>query len=336
MHCELVVPGLLARDAGVRLPALELVLARARPSGAEALPLERWLLEAFELADEPLAAGALTLLAGGEDAGRERWARADPVHFHLLRDRIVLVPSAAFGISREEAAALCDALNRHFAGRLELRAVEPDRWCVRFAEAVELPEESALDAAGRSMEPGRAVDALANEAQMLLHDHPVNEAREARGELPINSLWFWGAGSAPREARAHWQSVAAAEPLALGLARAAGIRGRPLPASAEAWLDRPEEDGRHLVVLDALRAPLALSDAAGFARRLEDLEARWFAPLLAALRAGRIGMLTVHAPDAGESRSFEAIRGDLRRIWRRPRPLGRWVRQPTGRRTIAP
>ena len=40
-----------------------------------------------------------------------------------------------------------------------------------------------------------------NEAQMVLHAHPGNEAREARGELPVNSVWFWGAGelgAAPR------------------------------------------------------------------------------------------------------------------------------------------
>ena len=33
---------------------------------------------------------------------------------------------------------------------------------------------------------------------MLLHAHPVNEAREARGEPAVNSLWLWGAG--PRAA----------------------------------------------------------------------------------------------------------------------------------------
>jgi hypothetical protein len=54
-------------------------------------------------------------------------------------------------------------------------------------------------------------------------------------------------------------------------------------------------------------------------RSLDALEQRWFAPLLAALREGRIGMLSVHIPDAGES--WETTRTDLRRFWRRPRPL---------------
>jgi len=33
---------------------------------------------------------------------------------------------------------------------------------------------------------------LTNEMQMLLFSHPANAAREVRGELPINSLWFDG------------------------------------------------------------------------------------------------------------------------------------------------
>jgi hypothetical protein len=46
------------------------------------------------------------------------------------------------------------------------------------------------------------------------------------------------------------------------------------------------------------------------------LERNWFAPLLAALRAGRIGMVSLHVPDGAEGFSSETIRGDLRRFWR--------------------
>jgi hypothetical protein len=31
---------------------------------------------------------------------------------------------------------------------------------------------------------------------MLLHQHPVNDAREARGALPVNSFWLSGCGPA--------------------------------------------------------------------------------------------------------------------------------------------
>ena len=43
---------------------------------------------------------------------------------------------------------------------------------------------------------------LLSEMQMSLHEHPVNNAREAVGKRVVNSLWIWGGGIAPdREVR---------------------------------------------------------------------------------------------------------------------------------------
>jgi hypothetical protein len=100
-----------------------------------------------------------------------------------------------------EAAQLCAALNEHFAGRA---------W--RFCAASAAPVCAARQVPGIETVPlsqaaGRNVRGLLpkgaeaarwhrvfNEIQMLLFAHPVNEAREARGELPVNSLWLWGGG----------------------------------------------------------------------------------------------------------------------------------------------
>ena len=326
MHCELVVPGLLAGAGEARLPSAELLLARGRSTSSPPQSLQDWLLEAFAAEGSGSRAGALTVLAHGRAPGSELWARADPVHLQLMREHVVLVPGEVLSLAAEESAALCDALNAHFGSRLAIEALEPGRWCARLEGEIGLPEESPLERAGRPVAPGGAADALLNEAQMVLHEHPVNEAREARGKMPINSLWLWGAGRAPQVGQPHWQSVTAAEPIALGLARAAGLRGRALPASADEWLGRSPVDGRHLVVLDALRAPLALSDAASAAARLEGLEQAWFTPILAALRAGHIGMVSVYVPDAGVA--VETIGGDLRRFWRRSKRLGRRTMPP--------
>ena len=75
------------------------------------------------------------------------------------------------------------------------------------------------------------------------------------------------------------------------------------------------------MLLDSLRVPLALSQTAEYAEAMADLERDWFAPLLEALKRGRIGMVTVHVPDGAECAAYETIRGDLRRFWRRPRSL---------------
>lgn len=294
MHCELAITGLFGAGTEARFAALELLLARGRRQRGPARGLEAWLSEAFELGEGPFPAGALTLLGCGGDPGDALWARADPVHLRVMRDHVASAPDDAFTVQQTEADALCDALSRHFAGQLDFRACEPRCWCARLVNDAPLG------------------DALLNEVQMLLHAHPLNEAREARGELAINSVRLWGAGRAPRSAQCGRQSVAAADPAVRGAARLAGARHRPLPGSAQEWIDRLPEDGRHLALLDARQAPLA------------DLERDWFAPLLAALRDGRAGMVTLHALDGAEEVSFETIRGDLRRFWRIKRALARF------------
>ena len=292
MHCELAVPGLLGAGASdERFPALELLLARGRRRSGPARTVEAWLSEAFDLGDAPFPAGALTLLGCGGEPGDAPWARADPVHMRVMRDHVAVAPDDAFDVQQSEADALCEALSRHFAAQVHFQACEPRRWCAR------LVSDAPLD------------DALLNEAQMLLHAHPVNEAREARGEPAINSLRLWGAGRAPREAHCRWQSVAAEDPAVRGAARLAAARRHLLPGCAKEWLERLPVEGRHLALLDARQAALA------------DLEREWFAPLLAALRAGRVGMVTLQALDGAEEVSFETIRGDLRRFWRIKKPI---------------
>jgi hypothetical protein len=324
VHVELVVPALFQAQAAA--PALELLLARGRRSGAHPAALEDWYGRAFGLGDAPLPAGALTALACGEDPAMGHWLRADPVHLRADRDRLLLVPGAALEIADAEAAALCAGLNRHYAGEFALHAFAADRWGLCATAPMALHSRAPLEIAGRDVDaelPDKRFHALLNEIQMALYQHPVNTARDARGAPVVNSVWLWGAGPLPAAVPAPWQSVSAEDPLALGLAKLAGLRHRAPGDSASAWLERAPEEGRHLLVLDGLRSAHALGDAAALEQRLLELEQAWFAPLLAALRAGRIGMLTVHVPESGAA--FETVRGDLRRFWRRPRPLASYA-----------
>jgi len=348
MHVELVTPGLfptqeLLQEAfdGLRPPTLELLVARGRIERRPRQGFEAWLAEAFGLEGDALPAGALTVLADPSDGAADVacWMRADPVHLRLAHDHLALVPSAAFALTRSEADALCEALNAHFAGVLTITpsSRRPECWTARLEGAALPSNRPPLEAASDSVEldlraqseladagDAKRAHALVNEVQMLLHEHPVNVAREARGEPAVNSIWFWGAGALPSRVEGRWRSLSADEPLAQGLARLSGARGLPLPASADGWLERAPEDGRHLVVLDALRLPQALCDAEAYLAGVQALEVRWFAPLLEALRTQRIGMLTLHAPDATEALSIETVRADLRRFWRRPRALAPW------------
>jgi len=340
MHCELLVPGLFsssealaASAGGERLPGLERLLASGRRAASDVLSTEDWLMRAFGCNDAS-AAGALTLLADSSDdsagPGADLWMRIDPVHLRVGRERLALLPGEALKIARDEAESIVESINRHFSAEMTVYPLHPKRWCARVelaeAPATVCPLElagvdvSALMARGAQ---DKRWHALLNEIQMLLHDHPVNAAREARGEPAINSVWCWGAGRLPDAAASPWRSLTADEPIALGLARLAKIASFALPDGGVAWLDRLGDEGRQLAVLDALRAPRALGDVAACARALRCLEESWFAPLLDALRRGRIGMVTIHVPEAGVS--FETIRADLRRFWRRARPLAAYA-----------
>ncbi len=293
MHIELIVPGLLDAPAEPRLPALELLLARGRATSAAPQGVLTWLGEAFGV--HPLPAGALT--AGAEGF----WLRADPVHLRVMGDRLVLVPVS--GLSRAEAEALTGTLNRHFAGTHEFRCDHPDRWVMRTAPA-EFNAPPTTEVAGGDVDPhlpGGQWPALLNEIQMALHEHPVSEQRED----PVNSVWLWGPGKLPATVTSPWRSVSADDPVALGLARIAGVRHQTLPRDAGAWLAEMPEDARHLVMLEVAHA---------------SLESGWCAPLLVALKRGRLGLLTLRAPDAGYA--VEIARGDLRRFWRRTRAVG--------------
>ena len=325
MHCELIVPGLLSAQSAARHPALEMLLARGRRESSESATLEQWLRDAFDQPGDSLAAGALSLASQGDDPGQAWCARADPVHLRVLRDRVVVMPGEAMEILPEETDGLVAALNRHFADTVQFHALDSRRWTARLKTEKRFLENPALDAAGRDVASARGNEALLTEIQMLLHAHPVNEAREARGEPAVNSLWLWGAGRMPRAAQGPWRSVAAGDPVALGLARLAGMRRFDLPASAQAWLEQLPGEGRHLALLDTLRAPPALEQQAEYEEGVEALERLWFAPLLAALRAGRIGMVTLRVPDAAPGAGFETVRGDLRRFWRRTRALGHYA-----------
>src|SRR5690606_16353949 len=77
----------------------------------------------------------------------------------------------------------------------------PLRWYVAHESLSELPTASIDRVIGRNVDrwlPGepqaRLLRRLQNEVQMLLYTHPLNEAREARGALPVNSFWLSGCG----------------------------------------------------------------------------------------------------------------------------------------------
>ena len=341
MNVHVVVPGLFpdparadAMLAPTRVDALELLAARGRRRSAGAAGLEAWFLEAFGVARQTdWPAAPYSLLGDDGEPDGACWLRADPVALQAVHDTVLVADASLLDIGREEAAALAASLNEHFAGQgIVFHPVRPGRWYARVGENPEMTAAPLADVPGAALMDhlpqgprGRHWRAIFTEIQMRLHDHPVNRGREARGALPLNGVWLWGAGRAAERVRARYRRVTADDPVARGLARAAGTRSDPLPATAGDWLGQSDRAGVEAIVLDALRAPAARGDSATWQSVLQRLEQDWFAPLLAALRAGRIGMITLVAPGPLQTQEFETTRQDLRFFWRRRRRLAEYA-----------
>src|SRR6266699_1371785 len=330
MHCNLYIPDFFSAEgfSSDRLAAAETLIARGRRKRIAPISPEAWLFERFGVPkqrDWPVA--PYTLLADGGAPERHYWMRADPVHLQVGRDSLGLADSASFEVSRSESEALVEALNRHFGQTMLFHPLQPARWYVRLQKTPDMQTTPATAARGAALDEklpfgpdAMRFHTLMNEAQMLLHEHPVNAEREARGEPALNSVWFWGGGVIAAAKDRPFSTVFGDDPLARVLALAAGIPARALPKNASAMLAAAGDEGVALVVLDPPPS------APGHAReRRAALERDWFGPLLAALQSGRIGMLTLSLPGADSLLEVETVRPDLRHFWRLKKPLANYL-----------
>lgn len=330
---HLVVPGLFlpvptANEAcaDLDLHALQKVLARARVEPLAAGSLEAWLCAAFGVAE--LAIAPVTLQADGVAPGSAAWLRADPVHLLLQREQMIL--QGGLSLSAGEAQALCASLNAHFAqDGLYFIAPHPQRWYVSMDTLPEMRALPLAQVAGRNIHKlmPQGVDALrwnrlGNEIQMLFYEHAVNLARAARGELAVNSVWLWGGGCMSAALARPFSKVWGDSELAAACAQVANIPHAPLPLQAAQCVPGENEaEGDVLVVWEGLRTALQMGDLHAWRVSLQDLEQRYIAPLLAALRKGQLARLVLYVPDEDVAQSFMLSRGAAWKFWCRGKSL---------------
>jgi len=265
--------------------------------------------------------------AAFDGLGEGCWLRADPVHLRLQRDQLVLLPEV--GVDADEAAQLCVALNEHFAGQgMEFFAPHPQRWYVRLDQLPDIETVTLSQAAGRNVRgllpKGKEAahwHRVFNEIQMLLFAHPVNEAREARGELPVNSLWLWGGGTANISPQKNYDIVSSDEVLAEMFAAATDIPFAGWPAQ---W-HTEDNGGRQLLVWTGLRSALRRGDPDAWRVALQEFETGYAQPLWQALRAGKISRLQLDILGGDSVRYLLLTRADAWAFWRRNRPLAEYT-----------
>ena len=217
-HLHLLIPelpDLLVGSTAGQLPeALAKLCLRALP-----LPTVTQSLAVMFAANAPLAAFAWQHDRPGTNqcSAAASWvARADPVHMQADMTRVHLLQVQDFALQTQQADAMIDSLQPLFEEHgLRLTracaAAACERWYVLSPQALPYAMVAPTQALGRPLEDSLQLPAtpaehsrpalgqrfwirLQAEAQMVLHQHAVNQQREQSGLPTLNSLWFWGSG----------------------------------------------------------------------------------------------------------------------------------------------
>jgi hypothetical protein len=199
---------------GLALPNLQRLMRRL---GVEAMdagdpaslspPHERALARAhgLEPADGLIPLAALQVRQSGGDDGGAGWAWIQPAHWRVGADHIAMAHPQELQLDVEDSRALLESMRPWFAGDgITLTYDAPLRWLARGDLFRTLPTASLDRVVGRRIErwlpsgdAGRPVRRLQQEMQMLLYTLPLNDERQRRGLLPVNSFWASGSGVLP-------------------------------------------------------------------------------------------------------------------------------------------
>lgn len=334
---HLVIPGLLgpwpeSHQSGFpqpRAPALERLLGRATIKQLAVTGGDATLFELFGVPVSPgqdLPVAAVTRLADAGEPDCGWWLRADPVHLRADLHQVLLFDARFLDISAAEAGSLVAEFNQVFAADgWTLEAPHPARWYLRLDNNPGVHTYPLREAIGRNVNPllpyGESAPcwrSLLTEIQMLFHSAGVNRERESRGQLSINSVWFWGGGELPAEVRSPTDGIYARDLLVRGLARLVGMAIDPLPDRAGDWQAAAKNERGSLVVLEETRYDRVDHEPHAWVEHVQALERDWFAPCLAMLRGKGLDALYLYP---GNGRIYSITPRDLRRFWQRARPL---------------
>ena len=285
------------------------------------LPLEALVCEQHGLQPVPdYAIAPIAANADGLDVGDAYWLRADPVHLVLQRDSFSLSEPAPLLVKHDQAKLIVDSLNQHFSqDGLVFFIGNSGAWYLRLNQQPQIQTILPGVAVGRNvyqfMPQGAAAAvwvSYLNEVQMLLHDHPVNMARESVGEAAINSIWLSGGGfmpSALSSVQHDIDLIVANSPFYQGLATWSGVSYQVAAQSLADILQRVELQQHVRLQLSAQQL----------------LDDTCFHVLWNALKTGNIQQLTVNL-GYYEKTLVASIRPiDTYKFWRKNKPINTYL-----------
>jgi hypothetical protein len=246
----------------------------------------------------------ITRMLDARDASHNAWLRADPAYVQADISGGRMLACGDLDLSLADCEALLHPLKPLFGDEgFPISAPVPQRWYLMMPLESRFPEFSPPEAAlGDNLEShlpagdaGRRWRRLLNEAQVILHNHPLNAQRAREGKPPVNSLWFWGGGALPSSVRCDHATVCGDELLLRGLCELSKTPQEPVPSAHSGKL----RDGDALVDLRG-------------AKHLGLLATDWILPAAAVLRSEDSLRL-----DFADGAGWTIARSQRWRFWRR-------------------
>ncbi len=245
------------------------------------------------------------------------------MHLSAGLTRVHLSHRGLLRLRGEEQSVLAGEFGRTFGGEgLALVPLHGGEFLLCTPGLAALPAAEPARSAGSAISaplPQGAAAAplrrLLAEIEMWLHGLPLNEARRRAGELPVTSLWLWGAAGAglpPVGAVAAAFAAFGSDAWLAGLAQLCGRTLAPPPADFATVL---HTDARIGVVVAEVRGVLERQVSLSVAEALSVVDSGIVLPALAALRSGAVARATLVVND----RCATMTRGSRFRLWRRRR-----------------
>jgi hypothetical protein len=234
---------------------------------------------------------------------------ADPCYLHPDRDRLLLF-TQSMALTVEESTALIaeiQPLLDEFGG--ELVCHTPDNWLLNLQIMPDLTFNALAEVNGKAVDDflPKGTDQqnwirLWNEIQMQLYDSEVNQQRISEGKLPINSIWFWGAGTFIANKKS-WQQVQGQLPLLNDLAQHSAISLNNNPD----WSIASLFSGKHLWVLDEIDIE------SNWQQQLQQVDQQILQPLWQNLRMAKMTSIELQIPNRG---SYLITPTDCWKFWK--------------------
>lgn len=156
-----------------------------------------------------------------------------PCHWQIGMDEVVMADPAHLHLSDDESQQLLQAMQPFLQeDGLHVTWHSALLWHVQGALLADVPTASLDRVIGQNVKPwmpdhptARPLQRLQSEMQMLLYNHPVNDAREAKRQYTVNAFWLHGAGMLPDHTAAAGQAVTLSH----------ALRSSALHGDVQAW-----------------------------------------------------------------------------------------------------